>query len=194
MRALGYVLAGGQSTRMGRDKALLSYRGATLVEHVARVVEGALDAAQTGAAVTILGDPVRYSQLGFPVQADLVAGCGPIGGIFTALSLSPCDWNLIVACDMPNLSSAGLRTLLACSRHSAANCLVASGAGAEPEPLCGVYHRRCLAALDRAIRGKRFRMKNLVRELEAEIVPLDGPVLANVNTPDEWLRFDGQPG
>jgi molybdopterin-guanine dinucleotide biosynthesis protein A len=193
MTSSGYVLAGGQSARMGRDKALLPYRGGTLVAHVARIVAEALGGAQAMAAVAIIGDPGRYSGLGFPVRADLIAGCGPLGGIYTALSLSPNDWNLVVACDMPNVSIAGLRSLLARALESAANCLVASGPAGESEPLCGLYHRRCLPALDRAIRDKRFRMKSLVLELGAEIVPLDAASLANVNTPAEWLELDGQP-
>ncbi|MBZ5609313.1 MAG: molybdenum cofactor guanylyltransferase [Acidobacteriia bacterium] len=175
---------------MGRDKALLPYRGATLLEHVAHIVEEAV----TPGAVAIVGDPARYGNAGYPVHPDQVASCGPLGGVYTALNLSATDWNLVVACDMPNLSAASLRALLEQASRSRANCVLATGSSGEPEPLCGVYHRLCLPVLDRAIRDNRFKMKDLVPELGAELVALPSDVLANVNTPAEWSEVQGQPG
>ncbi len=92
---------------MGRDKALLPYRGVTLVEHMAQAVHAA------AGSVALIGDPVRYSSLGYPVYPDKFAGCGPLGGIYTALSVSSTDWNLIVACDMPGVTAEVLQVLLA---------------------------------------------------------------------------------
>ena len=62
---------------MGRDKALLPYRGGTLLEHVARILSEAL----APGAVAIIGHPVRYGGIGYPVYSDGVASCGPLGGI-----------------------------------------------------------------------------------------------------------------
>ena len=107
----------------------------------------------------------------------------------TALSLSATDWNLVVACDMPNLTAASLRALLEQAASSRTNCVMAAGASGEPEPLCAAYHRRCLPVLDRAIRDKRFKMKDLVSELGAELVATPSGALENVNTPTEWSQF-----
>src|SRR5262245_52350437 len=93
----GWVLVGGRSSRMGRDKAGLPVHGATLAEHVAAAV-----AAAAGSA-TLIGPPERYSHLGIPVLADVRPGSGPLGGILTALTASPAEWNLIAACDLPGL-------------------------------------------------------------------------------------------
>lgn len=187
MEATGFVLAGGGSTRMGRDKALLPYRGATLIESVARAVE------QAAGSATLIGDPQRYGDFGFPVYADRVASCGPMGGIYTALSVTSSDWNLIVACDMPMLTAPALKSLIEKGRGSTKLCVVASGTGGEPQPLCGVYHRRCLPMVEQAIRDKRFTMKKLLSELNAELFAFDEPVLANVNTPTEWVPFESEP-
>jgi molybdopterin-guanine dinucleotide biosynthesis protein A len=187
MEATGFVLAGGESTRMGRDKALLPYRGTTLLEYIASIVR------QAAGTVTIIGDPGRYRDVGYPVCPDQIPQCGPIAGIFTALSLTASDWNLVVACDMPMLSAPALRKLIDRSFQSPGNCIVGAGLGGEPQPLCAVYHRRCLPRLEQAIRDKRFRMKGLVAELNAEHVPLDPSMLANINTPGEWARFEDQP-
>ena len=184
MRRSGFVLAGGASSRMGRDKALLAYRETTLVEYVARTVREAVG------SVALIGDPDRYRDLGRAVYRDKLSGCGPLGGIYTALRVSPTDWNLVVACDMPRISVWVLRRLLDPEAKPGRNCVMAVGPGGEPEPLCALYHRRCLPVLDRAIREKRFKMRDLVPELGVELRPVDTAALANVNTPDEWAEFE----
>jgi molybdenum cofactor guanylyltransferase len=184
MQRSGFVLAGGGSSRMGRDKAMLPYGGTTLVEHLARAVQ---DAARS---VALIGDPGRYANLGYPVYPDKFSGCGPLGGIYTALSVSSTDWNLIVACDMPGISPGVLRTLLWSAEESGASCVVAAGPGGEPEPLCAVYHRCCLPAMARAIQEKRFKMKELVKELDLRTMLVEASAVANVNTPAEWAEFE----
>jgi molybdenum cofactor guanylyltransferase len=172
---------------MGRDKALLPYRGTTLLEHAAREVLAA-----TG-VVTVIGDPERYSRFGFPVVADRIPGFGPLSGIHTALSITQADWNLVVACDMPAISPELLRALMACAARSGRDCVAAAGRGGEPEPLCAVYHRRSLAVLEQALKEKRLKMRDLLPELGAETCAVELAALANVNTPDEWEEFAEQP-
>ena len=172
---------------MGRDKALLPYRGTTLVEHLARAVQEA-----TG-SVALIAEPVRYSSLGYSVYPDRFPGCGPLGGVFTALSVSSTDWNLIVACDMPGISAGVLRTLLRSAAESGKSCVVATGPTGEPEPLCAVYHRGCLPVLARAIQEKRFKMIDLIAKLDSMATPVDASALANVNTPAEWSDFETKP-
>jgi molybdenum cofactor guanylyltransferase len=175
MNASGFVLAGGASVRMGRDKASLPYRGATLLDHIAAAVREA-----AGNVIVIGGTN------GVP---DKVPGLGPIGGLFTALSETGTDWNLIVACDMPGISADALRILLKKSEISAAECVAAAIDGA-PEPLCAVYHRRCLPKVTRALDDKRLKMLGLLAELQVETEPLDPAALANANTPAEWAAIE----
>ncbi len=81
MRAGGFVLTGGQSARMGRDKALLPLHGRTLVEHVAAEVKDACG------SVTLVGAPERYQQLGLPCLSERYPLCGPLSGLEAALRL-----------------------------------------------------------------------------------------------------------
>jgi molybdopterin-guanine dinucleotide biosynthesis protein A len=187
MQRSGFVLAGGGSSRMGRDKALLPYRGTTLVQHLAQLVQ------EAAGTVALIGEPVRYSSLGYPVYPDKFPGCGPLGGIYTALSISAADWNLIVACDMPGISADVLRTLLGSAAGPGQSCVIATGPTGAPEPLCAVYHRCCLPVLRRAIKEKRFKMRDLVMELEPTARLVDASALANVNTPAEWAEFEEKP-
>lgn len=176
----GFVLAGGRSSRMGRDKALLPLDGSTLVEQIAARVRAA------AGSVTLIGSPDRYSGLGLPVAADLIANCGPIGGIYTALKISSAPWNLIVACDMPAVTAGFLARLLKAARDADADCL-APETSLGLHPLCAVYHRRALATLQSAIDHKSFKMHDLLRTLRTIAKPAaDASLLENVNTPVEW--------
>ena len=170
---------------MGQDKARLTYRGQVLIEHVAGLVRAA-----SQGEVAIIGDPESYRDLGYPVHSDLVPNCGPLGGIVTALHLTKTDWNLVLACDMPSLDAVNLRQLVERAVRSQANCIAAEGTAGELEPLCAVYHRRCLAALDRALGEKRLKMKDLLPELQAEAVAFPASQLANVNTPEDWTALE----
>jgi len=196
MVAAGFVLAGGESRRMGRDKALLSHHGRPLIAHVAGTVERGLGSkAEYGSGpVAIVGHPDRYRDLGYRVLADMHANCGPLGGIVTALTASAAEWNLVVACDMPNLTEADLARLLDRAEASQQQVVAARGPSGEAEPLCAVYHRDCLPVLTRALRAKRFKMKEILQELDPDLVDIPAQSLANLNTLEEWLAFEEQPG
>ena len=169
---------------MGSNKALLRYRGSTLLQHTAEAV------LQAAGSVALIGDPAAYRALRYPVYPDRVPGCGPLGGIFTALSLTLDEWNLVVACDMPGISGGVLKALVERAASCRARVLAAATPSGDPEPLCAVYHRRCLPEMARAIRDKRLKMSELLLKLGVEIQPLAQDALANVNTPEEWAAFE----
>jgi len=176
----GYLLAGGQSSRMGRDKALLPVGNSTLAAHIAAQIR------EAAGNVTLIGPPEHYAHLGFPVIPDAIPGCGPLGGLLTALRSTSADWNLIVACDMPHLTAPFLVGLLNAAEGAAPDCLVAESHGRR-HPLCAVYHRRVLAAAETAIDRKLFKMHDFIASLRTEAWPvLDPTLLRNVNTPADW--------
>ncbi len=185
----GYVLVGGRSSRMGCDKALLPWRGATLAQWAA---ESVAEAAQTA---TLVGPPERYSGLGFPVIADLFPGEGPLGGILTALGHSRAEWNLIVACDMPGMNAVMLGRLLRTARELDAGVLLPVASDGRPQPLCAVYRRTCLASLNAIFgEGTRGVMAALLRlrasGIRVEEMRLEeGLEFQNVNTPEDWAAY-----
>ncbi len=183
MSRAGFVLVGGRSSRMRRDKALLPWTGGTLAEHVAALVQAA------AGSVTLIGDPVRYGSLGYAVEADHYPRCGPIGGIATALRITGADWNLVVACDMPALTRAALEVLLARAAQTSAGCVIPTGSSG-PETVCAIYHRRTLSQLEQAMRDGRLKMRDVVLDLQPEFVTAPDPaVFANINTPEDLLTF-----
>ena len=181
--AAGFVLAGGRSSRMGRDKALLPWQGSTLLEAAAAKVR------QAAGNVTILGPPQLYGRLGFPVLADRVPDCGPLGGLDAALATTEADWNLLVACDMPALTADLLTRLLAAASRCGADALVPQITQEDDirwEPLCAVYHHRLAAATESALRLKCFKMQDFVSEIGACPWPAPEPALfANWNRPHD---------
>jgi molybdopterin-guanine dinucleotide biosynthesis protein A len=166
---------------MGRDKALLSFRGGALAESVARVVKEA-----AGSVVLVGGGSVAE----FRAVPDLYPGEGPLGGILTALHHTQSDWNLIAACDMPELKADFLARLLDAACESGADAVIPEGPSGRPEPLCAVYHRRALAALDEAFRGGIRKVMTAVERVR--IVPYRVAEVAqfqNVNTPEDWAGY-----
>jgi molybdopterin-guanine dinucleotide biosynthesis protein A len=176
----GFVLTGGRSSRMGRDKALLPIDGSVLVERTAEVVRAA------AGSVTLIGAPGRYAHLGLPVLPDLVPDGGPICGLHTALKITRANWNLVVACDMPGLTVAFLGDLLAAAQQLGCACLTPQ-TDSGLHPLCAVYHRRSADAVEFAIQHKSLKMHDLLKSLGAVSWPVaDVSLLENVNTPLEW--------
>jgi len=179
------VLAGGLSTRMGRDKALLPWRGSTLIESVAREV---FDAAGN---VTLIGSPELYRNLGFPVIPDKIAGCGPLGGLHAALSATSAAWNLLVACDMPQVNCRILKDLLEAAEACGADALVPQTREGL-EPLCAIYHARLLPAVEFAIQSRLLKMHDFVSRNKATLWPApDASVFRNLNTPQQLTHERG---
>ncbi len=188
----GYVLVGGRSSRLGIDKALLDWGGRPLAARLAERV------ATAAGSATLVGDPARYGGLGFPVIGDRVAGFGPLAGLESALAHSTAEWNLVIACDLPNLTPEFLGYLL--RRAPGADVLLPVDAAGRDEPLCAVYSNRCHQAVAEAVGRGMHKMTGAfdslaVRRLApAEYAAFDpgGRLFANLNTPADLaaLRAD----
>lgn len=183
MAGAAFVLTGGRSSRLGRDKALLPYRGTTLVEWIAG------QAREAAGAVFLVGAPERYGHLDLPCLAENYPGCGPLSGIETALRVAESEMVLVVACDMPGLESAVLRHLIETAENSGADVTAAALAGGQPEPLCAVYRRSVLPAVQEALARGEYAVHRLLKKLHVILYPIDSEmVIRNINTAEEWAR------
>lgn len=180
------VLAGGQSRRMGRDKALLPLGDQTLIE---RVLAAARPLAYPG---LIIGDPAAHSHLGWPVLPDRHPKRGPLGGLYTALSTTAAPV-LLLACDLPFLTPAFLRYLV--SRRGPHQAVVPHTA-AGLQPLCALYEPSCMATVEAAMQADQLGMRRLLSKLSLDLLlekdwrPYDqrGLLFANLNAPAEYQR------
>src|SRR5271154_1094376 len=189
----GFVLAGGQSSRMGADKGLLEIAGQSMIVRAARLVESVVNA-----PAVVVGTPEKYRGLGLRAIADDWPGCGPLGGIATALRASSADWNLMVACDLPYLTREWLEYLLQRARDSDAEAVVPMNLTPEnkrgAEPLCAVYHKGCEPSIRRALGQGVRKVTDGLAELRVELIEpkewkgfdSDGLLFKNVNTPADY--------
>ncbi len=184
-----FILAGGASSRMGRDKALLEIGGVPLLARTARLLEPLV------AGVTVIGPPERYTASGLHVVPDDWPGLGPLGGIATALGISRREWSLIVGCDLPYLSAAWLEWLITRALASPADALVPESTRGL-EPLCAIYRTRCGPALAAAVTAGVRKVFDAVTRLAPErLTPAQWQALAlgvepfkNMNTPEDYAE------
>jgi len=173
----GYILAGGGSTRFGRDKALVEVGGKPMIARMSRLVRSVTR------QMKIVAAPGKYDEFGAEIVEDRWPGEGPLGGIITALedaALPPArpEWNLIVSCDMPFLTQEWLVFLGERAAKSKAQVVFAHSASG-PEPLCACWQTDAAAELRSGFeRGVRKVMEGIAL-LRSEV--LDGA---------DWKRFD----
>ncbi len=161
------ILAGGLSSRMGRDKARLRLGNRTLLGHV-----------RATARQLLL--PVRV------IRSDCVPRCGPLGGIYTALSSTWAETILFLTCDMPFVSRSLLRQLLKRSSQAKAGVFVCEGNKAG-FPL--LLRRATLPVVKDHIERQEFSLQVLAKKLKARTFRprrAQKPELLNVNTPQQW--------
>lgn len=186
MNLAGYVLAGGQSTRMGRDKALLQLDGTAMVKRIAKAVE------QCTGSAALIGDPDRYAGLGYPVVPDLRPNMGPLAGIEAALTHSTAEWNLVVACDMACVQSDFLASLCGVAIQLADHfdCMVPQGPDGRMQPLCAVYRSRCLPKISGALDLGNRRVTDAVLLLRPYRLTMSAQEpFQNLNSPEDWNRY-----
>lgn len=183
------VLIGGQSRRMGTCKALLRFRGRTLVERAVCA------AAEVAGEVALLGD----CDLGIPAMsgmtqiADAVEAVGPMGGLCSLLEYASARWSLLLACDMPLVDAELLEHLrdFRDDRFDAVAFRRFDGAD-EVHACCAIYHPRVLPIVRDALSRGDAKLQNLLMSLRCNrLVPdkCETQKLTNVNTQDEFRRL-----
>lgn len=182
MRVAGFVLVGGRSSRMGRDKARLLVNSRLLVEAVAEKVSAAAE------RVALIGAADRYRDLPFDRLDDVRSGLGPLAGIETALQSTRGELNLIVACDMPDLDPQWLRQLVAHAAKRASCCVISQDSDGTRHPLCSVWDASCLPAVSAALDCGHLRVSGMAEALNADVLVSLRP-LRNINTPSEWKAW-----
>jgi molybdenum cofactor guanylyltransferase len=198
-----FLLAGGKSSRMGRDKALLEFSGAPMIQRTADLLTALVTKTTLVISSTQSDNPAdtnRYSNFGLPTLVDSWPSFGPLGGIATALANAQSKWCLILACDMPFLTKEWLASLLSYSAQPETKALkpidvIIPETNRGLEPLCAIYRATCApilaASLDRGVRKVTDALSklNLHRIIENEWRQFspDGNLFGNLNTWQDYL-------
>ncbi len=189
MTVTGIILAGGASSRMGQNKAIIELDGQPLVARVVQALRPLSDD-----ILIVANDPLPFRFLNLPIIPDIASGYGPLMGLYSGLMAASGDLAVALAVDMPFLTSEFLQMLLA--RAPGYDVVIPETDG-RLHPLCAVYRRAtCLPAIEQAItRGQRRLIAfhpqvnvRLVDEDELRAVSPDLLALSNVNTPQELAQ------
>lgn len=187
------IQAGGQSSRMGQDKALKPFLGRPLIERVIERVSRIADE-----LIVTTNRPEDYAFLGLRLVQDLRPGRGALGGLHTAIASAKNPHVAVVACDMPFASStlleAGDRIL---AGREADVVIAKTDAGFEP--LHAVYRRAtCLPAIEAAIDADEWKVISWFPRVQVHILTAEeikrydplGLAFWNVNTPEEFAEAE----
>jgi molybdenum cofactor guanylyltransferase len=157
----GAVLAGGRSSRFGRDKALGVWRGKSLLEHALSSLEDCSERFIVG------GTSERYGFAGVPVNADLEPFQGSLCGLARALDLAQSNRVAVMACDMPNLTPEFWAFMISLEP---AQIVIPKNTDGFLEPLAAIYSKSCLPAIRQALEAQQLRMTGWHANLEVRVV------------------------
>ena len=185
MRRTAIILAGGQSRRMGQDKALLDVGGQPLIQRVIDRLGGHFS--------DILISGAGYEQFGLPVVPDAYEGAGSLGGICSAVAASPTDHAFVVACDMPFVNLELIRHL---ETFTDSHDVVIARLERGLETLHAFYSKGCVPAMRRSIEGGDLKIISFFDAVRVKVIEPDdwrrldpeGLSFFNVNTPAEYDR------
>ena len=187
------VQAGGQSSRMGENKALKPFQGRPLIERVVRRIESIADE-----ILITTNERGAFDFLGLRQESDVRPGYGPLGGLYTALAAARLPSVAVVACDMPFANASLLVASAGILLQDNADVVIARSPEGY-EPLHAVYRRTtCLPAIESALDSGQLRViswfpRVRVRQLTSEELTRydpEGIAFLNVNTPEEFARAE----
>lgn len=181
----GVILAGGQSRRMGQNKALMSLGGMRLIDRVVKVMSQVCTE-----ILMVTNSPEVYTDLGIKMVGDVQYNKGSLGGIYSALCSVTTSHCLVVACDMPFLKVSVLRYLIA--QIEAYDVVIPEIEG-ELQPMHAIYSHTCLEPIAQRLAANRLRVVGFFPEVnvriasEAELRAFDPRLLTfqNLNTPED---------
>jgi molybdopterin-guanine dinucleotide biosynthesis protein A len=183
------ILAGGQSSRMGSNKALLPMRGGRFIETIHRRLQGLFSD-----VLIVTNSPEQYGFLPCRKVADRYPGMGALAGLHAGLYHAATPYIFAVACDMPYLNSDLIRRLAA--MRDLADVVIPAGEKGL-EPLHALYSNACLLYMEQALEADRRRIVSFfpqvrVTEVSRDWVAASDPgfdSFRNINTPEEYYHL-----
>jgi molybdenum cofactor guanylyltransferase len=185
-----FILAGGQSRRMGADKVFLRINNETLIERALRLSRAITE------NVWIVGEKRKFAAFSNAVIEDVYRDRGPLGAIHAALSSTESHLNLLLAVDMPLLDMSFLNFLVGSARESNATVTVPN-VGGSFQPVCAVYRENFADFAEEALRHGQNKIDPLFGKVSTRIIDegelahagYSADIFRNLNTPDDLERM-----
>ena len=174
-RVTGILLAGGKSTRMGKDKAFIPFMGKNLMMHNLSLLRGMCHEVLMSA-----NQPV-FENFGIRVIKDIYPDAGPIGGMHACLRESSFQYSIILSCDLPFINQGLLFGLFA--HINEGYDIIAYQCNNQVEPLFACYSKNVLPQIEKNITQKDFKLQNIFKQLKVKLIPLHSKIFStNLNT------------
>lgn len=180
-----YILCGGKSSRMGRDKGLVVWKGKCFLTWVLEAV------APVTEDIYLVTQNEKYQSFQLTMIADSYVDKGPVSGVYSALHHSKSEWNLILSCDIPAIQSSFLQGLIQATKGNESPIVLYSD-GAHDYPLIGIYHKSLEREFEKAVLENRLKLCDVVDSLNPKkllIRPENQNYLANVNSLEELEKL-----
>jgi molybdenum cofactor guanylyltransferase len=184
MQITGIILSGGQSTRMGTDKALLQIDGKTLLERAIEIFKPVCK------KMVISSNNPEHEKYGYQIIPDEIKNCGPLSGIYSCLKKSDTDWNFIISVDAAFVTQDFVEFLISETGDFEAIIPVHKNG---KEPLVALYHKNCVSVIQEKIELKDFKMQHLLNELNTKFIDVDSWIIKypelfhNINRPEDLI-------
>lgn len=185
--ATAIILAGGKSTRMGRNKALIRVKDDNMLQEAIRTLAGGFN------ELIVSANDSSYDSLKIKTVPDIFPGCGPLAGIHAGLRASGHDINFIVACDMPFID---VKLALYMVELSTGFDAVVPKIGEYYEPLFAVYNKSCLPVIEAQLQRGRNKTSGFFPEVKVRYIDQNdlerfghsNCLFFNVNTPSDLQK------
>ena len=183
----GLVLAGGQSRRMGSDKAMLERGGETQLDYAVRL----LSAVTEETWVSSRAEQAANGRSKYPLIIDQYADLGPVAGILSAMDHDPLVAWVVLACDLPNVTEETLQVLITGRDARQPFTAFSSSHNGLPEPLCAIYEPGSRQLLDGYVHDGIACPRKMMIQANIKLLSQPNPAsLDNINTPDDLARTD----
>lgn len=181
--ATAILLSGGNSSRMGREKAFLPVHGRPLIEHVYCQLDDHFNR-----VVISAGNTDTYTFLGAVVIPDKVPGLGPLMGIASALEASESDINFVIACDIPDVNIPFIKMMIRESRDY--DGVVPVNSRSQYEPLYAVYRKSMLKPMSKILAAGKKKISEVFKLCRIKYIPVDDAGwLKNLNTMKDYEEY-----
>ena len=179
------ILAGGKSRRMGYQKSSLRLNGTTFLDKLI------FELRDFPEILVSVDDAARHPEIPYSMIDDRYSDCGPMSGLYSALSVCESDALLVLPCDVPLFSGTLAHHLQEVMKHSDTDALICVTADERVHPLCGIYRKSCTPVLKRCLDNGNLRIMDALNNLKVHFyhVEEDSWQLQNINTPEEYQKL-----
>lgn len=177
----GILLAGGKSSRMGADKAMLIFNEKTFIQHIIDAMTPLVN------NIVIVSDNKEHTFLGINRTNDIIKDAGALAGLYSGLHYSKTDYNLVVSCDVPLITTEVLQLLI--SNYEEHLDIIQLESDNKTMPLTALYHKKCEQPIKQLLDCGEKRVRFAVSQLKTKTIKLDDNLslaTTNINTKDQF--------